>query len=86
MKDQVSISRAGRTAQTNVGVASGSPIGSEEATQSTEKQIPIDGFNQVLEMLKAADADFRESLLRRMSARDARLVSQLRRELAAFGL
>ena len=47
-----------------------------------EPQIAVDGFRQVLEMLRIADAEFRESLLRRISVRDKRLALDLRRELA----
>ncbi|MEK7691560.1 MAG: hypothetical protein AAB425_11135 [Bdellovibrionota bacterium] len=41
----------------------------------------IDGFAQVLEMLKIADRDFRESLLRRIAARDRQLAINLIKEL-----
>ena len=44
--------------------------------------IPIDGFKQVLDMLKIADPAFRESLLRRLAARDQKLANTLRRDLA----
>jgi hypothetical protein len=43
--------------------------------------IRVDGFEQVLEMLKIADPAFRESLLRRLAARDAELARSLRAEL-----
>ncbi len=46
----------------------------------------VDGFDQVLQMLRAADADFRESLLRRLAQRDPRLVASLRRDLRDLGL
>ncbi|OFZ54703.1 MAG: hypothetical protein A2428_10935 [Bdellovibrionales bacterium RIFOXYC1_FULL_54_43] len=44
-------------------------------------QIQIDGFKQVLEMLRIADPSFRESLLRRLAARDAELARTLREDL-----
>jgi len=46
-----------------------------------EAQIRIDGFAQVLEMLKIADPEFRTSLLRRLSQRDPELALQLRKSL-----
>jgi hypothetical protein len=46
-----------------------------------EAPIPVDGFQQVLEMLRIADPAFRESLLRRLAARDARLARELRADL-----
>lgn len=49
---------------------------------AAEAPIPFDGFQQVLEMLRVADPAFRESLLRRLAARDARLARDLRADLA----
>ncbi|HAR44197.1 MAG TPA: hypothetical protein DCS07_16455 [Bdellovibrionales bacterium] len=46
-----------------------------------EGAIAIDGFNQVLEMLRIADPAFRESLLRRLAQRDQELARDLRRDL-----
>lgn len=46
-----------------------------------ETLIPIDGFKQVLDLLRVADAPFRESLLRRLAARDRELARSLREEL-----
>jgi hypothetical protein len=40
--------------------------------------IKVDGFEQVLAMLKMADPDFRESLLKRLEARDSKLAKSLR--------
>ncbi len=48
--------------------------------------IAINGFQQVLEMLKIADPAFRESLLRRLAARDRDLAHSLRRDLREMGL
>ena len=53
---------------------------SQEPVQA-EQAIPIDGFKQVIEMLRIADPAFRESLLRRLAARDQNLANNLRRDL-----
>lgn len=49
--------------------------------EGEEKLIPIDGFKQIVEMLQAADPQFRESLLKRLAARDHSLAQSLRRDL-----
>jgi hypothetical protein len=49
--------------------------------ESAEQLIPIDGFQQVLEMLKIADPAFRESLLKRLAQRDKDLAKSLRKNL-----
>ncbi|MEK6704632.1 MAG: hypothetical protein AABZ06_02485 [Bdellovibrionota bacterium] len=46
-----------------------------------EKRIPINGFRQVLDMLRIADPTFRESLLSRLALRDKALARALRQEL-----
>ncbi len=46
-----------------------------------EKQIPIDGFKQVLELLRVADPEFRNSLLRRLAQRDRQLAKNLIQDL-----
>ncbi|MBL7714750.1 MAG: hypothetical protein JNL01_04730 [Bdellovibrionales bacterium] len=46
-----------------------------------EKMIRINGFEQVLAMLQAADPEFRNSLLRRILARDEKLGSALLQSL-----
>lgn len=46
-----------------------------------EKQIKVDGFAQVLAMLQIADPEFRDSLLRRLAARDIELARALQAEL-----
>jgi hypothetical protein len=51
-----------------------------------EERIRVNGFAQVLEMLKIADADFRESLLRRLGSKDPELARQLRQDLRNLGL
>lgn len=46
-----------------------------------EEMIRVNGFAQVLEMLRVADAEFRETILRGIERRDPRLARELRREL-----
>jgi hypothetical protein len=50
---------------------------------SDPNQIPIDGFKQIVDMLQVADPAFRESLLKRLAARDSRLAASLRRDLVS---
>ena len=52
------------------------------APPAAETPIKVDGFEQVLEMLKIADNSFRESLLKRLAQRDPVLARNLRAELA----
>ena len=63
-------------------------IESKEITQNKtdpdQQPIPIDGFQQVLEMLRIADPAFRESLLRRLAQRDQQLANSLRRDLGSL--
>lgn len=49
--------------------------------QAQEERIAINGFNQVLEMLRIADPAFRESLLKRLAAKDRNLARSLRNDL-----
>lgn len=51
-----------------------------------EERIRVNGYGQVLEMLKIADPDFRDSLLRRLAAKDRELARQLAQELRNLGL
>lgn len=51
-----------------------------------EPKLSVNGFQQVLEMLKIADPAFRESLLKRLATRDSELARTLRRDLANLGL
>ncbi len=46
-----------------------------------EAKIAVDGFGQVIEMLKIADPGFRESLLKRLALKDKNLANDLRRKL-----
>lgn len=54
------------------------PTGSGD---TEEGMIRVDGRGQVLEMLRAADPEFRETLLRGIEKRDAKLARELRRDL-----
>lgn len=51
-------------------------------TGTGDEPIAIDGFNQVVEMLMAADPTFRESLLSRIARRDPRLARSLREQIS----
>ncbi|MBU6375306.1 MAG: hypothetical protein KGQ59_04875 [Bdellovibrionales bacterium] len=53
----------------------------ESSESQGEKPIAIDGFQQVVDMLMAADPAFRESLLARLARRDPRLVKSLREQI-----
>lgn len=46
-----------------------------------EEMIRVDGRGQVLEMLRVADPQFREILLRGIEKRDPKLARELRRDL-----
>ena len=48
--------------------------------------IKVDGMQQVVDLLVAADREFRESLLRRMAVKDRNLVATLRKRLATLGI
>ncbi|MBC7691428.1 MAG: hypothetical protein H7222_06625 [Methylotenera sp.] len=54
---------------------------SAPSAPSEEATIKVDGFDQVLEMLRIADPQFRDSLLRRLGQRDPELARNLRAEL-----
>ncbi len=43
-----------------------------------EQPIKMDGFGQVIQMLQVADQPFRDSLLKRLSARDPELARQIK--------
>lgn len=56
--------------------------GDTEKPQKKQKgAVKVDGYQQILEMLKVADDDFRESLLKRLAAKDANLAASLRQNL-----
>jgi len=46
-----------------------------------EEKVAINGFAQVLEMLRIADPAFRESLLKRLASKDPELARTLRNDL-----
>jgi hypothetical protein len=52
-----------------------------EQQETEEQKIPVDGFQQVVEMLKVADPAFRDSLLKRLAVRDKSLAASLKRDL-----
>ncbi len=51
-------------------------------TPEGEAKIAVDGFAQVIEMLKVADPSFRESLLKRLALKDQAMANNLRRQLS----
>lgn len=53
----------------------------ETLGEANAQDIRINGFQQVLDMLRIADPKFRESLLRRLASRDVELANSLRRDL-----
>jgi hypothetical protein len=69
---------------TNAG--NNAPTPNQAGGPQEEERIRVNGFAQVLEMLKIADPDFRESLLRRLSTKDPELGRQLRQDLRKLGL
>lgn len=54
------------------------PVASGKVDENGEKQIAVNGYQQVVEMLSAADPAFRESLLSRIGRRDPELARRLR--------
>ena len=62
-----------------------SPSKSQKPEQPEQKNaeapIAVDGFQQVLEMLRIADPAFRDSLLKRLEQKDRALARSLRQEL-----
>ncbi len=57
------------------------PGNKPENKSDEETPIPINGFQQILDMLKVADPVFRESLLKRLALKDQKLANSLRRDL-----
>ena len=51
------------------------------ANEGEEATIPINGYQQVIEMLKIADPEFRDSLLKRLAQRDVALARALRDQI-----
>jgi hypothetical protein len=56
-------------------------VGANPPAAAEAKPIPIDGFKQIVDMLRVADPAFRESLLKRLAQRDPALALSLRREV-----
>ena len=52
--------------------------GTRPAASVNEEPIKVDGFGQVIQMLQVADEEFRDSLLKRLSARDPELARQIK--------
>ena len=57
---------------------------SQAAQEAEDAPIPIHGHRQIVEMLRVADPSFRESLLRRIAARDRELALSLKRALLSL--
>lgn len=55
------------------------PPGIDPVTKET--QIKVDGFGQVIALLEVADPSFRESLIKRIAAKDPHLAQQIRTKL-----
>lgn len=70
-----------QVARNAVSAATPTSNAAPSAESEASQQIRINGFQQVLEMLKVADAPFRESLLRRIGNTDPRMAKLLRQQL-----
>lgn len=46
-----------------------------------EKLIPMDGFQQILDMMEVADASFREVLMKNLQRKNPQLAHEIRRHL-----
>ena len=55
--------------------------GKNPKSEREENMIRVDGRGQVLDMLRAADPEFREMLLRGIEKRDKELARELRAQL-----
>jgi hypothetical protein len=65
-------------------IAPAEPLRNPE--EKKEEGVKINGFGQVLEMLKVADPEFRISLLKRMYQADPRTARLLHKELVNQGI
>ena len=71
---------------------SGKIIENEEAPESNAPEeenakaqgIRVDGFQQVVDLLKAADPEFRRSLLMRLASQDPKLVRALQSHIGSL--
>ncbi len=65
----------------SVNEGSGADLEANPDAQQQNQGIRVNGMQQVVDMLRAADPEFRESLLRRMAAQEPDLVKKIRRQL-----
>ena len=69
---------------TRAAAAQGAPQGiAADASAKAQEMVRIDGYQQVLEMLRIADDEFRRSLLARLSRQAPDLAAALKKELAS---
>ena len=52
--------------------------------EQEEGGIRVDGFQQIVDMLKVADPEFRQSLMKRLAAADPKLAKSLKENLSDF--
>lgn len=67
----------GRNGQTNNSPAKESAHEQNSAPQHQEEKIQVNGFQQMVDMLRVADPEFRHSLLARLSRADAAMARKL---------
>ena len=58
----------------------------DAAPKKEGEGVRVNGFQQVIDLLKTADPEFRESLLRRMMRQDPTMAAQLQAALKRSGL
>lgn len=71
----------GRNARFDKTEATQAPQPKKEEVESDPKGIYLDGYSQVIDLLRAADPEFRNSLLARLTRRDPKLGQSLRDDL-----
>jgi hypothetical protein len=57
------------------------PAAPQKTAGPAEEKVRIDGFGQVIALLKHADPEFRQSLLRRLTKQDPKMGAQLQAAL-----
>ena len=57
-----------------------------QLNEQEDNRIRVNGFNQVIEMLKNADREFRDSLIRRLVKQDPKMGKAILQELRSLGL
>jgi len=64
------------------------PVKKQESApkKTADGGVRVDGFQQVIDMLRTADPEFRESLLRRMHRQDPNMAAQLQAALQRLSL